>query len=139
MHKEREDGKGGLSEFLPWQPDKLVWLHSTAAAHSCTFPLLLNVEMILELDWRQGGCGGPAHSLAWERALLVANGNRLLLAAWLLLPAPSSHSCRQHSHSQLLNPRCCKFAVSGPAQQKSNPFIWWGIKHAAKFKYFVED
>lgn len=30
MHKEREDGKGGLPEFLPWQPDKLVWLHSTA-------------------------------------------------------------------------------------------------------------
>lgn len=143
MHKEREDGKGGLPEFLPWQPDKFVWLHSTAAARSCTFCLLLKVETFLEPEWRQGGCAGPAHSwphsLARQRAFLVANGHRLLLAAWLFLPDPSSCSCRQPSNNPVINPRCCKFDVAGPAQQKSNPLICWGIKHAAKFKYSVED
>lgn len=61
MHKEREDEKGGLPKFLPWQPDKFIWLRSTAAARSLLFCLLFEAEMFLELEWSPGGCSGPSY------------------------------------------------------------------------------
>jgi len=99
MHKEREEEKGGLLKFLPWQLDKFVWLRSTATAHSCMFCLLFKIEMLLEPEQRPGGSGGPGrkwpHSLARgtsllqgegfaeATAVLVANNTCLLLATWL--------------------------------------------------------
>lgn len=71
---------------------------STAQQQLFHAPPVCYLETFLELEWRQGGCGGPAHSwshtLARQRAFLVANGNSLLLAAWLFLQDPPSSSCR---------------------------------------------
>lgn len=100
-HKEREEEKGGLPKFLPWQCDRFIWLRSTAVVYSLMLGLLFKAELFLELEWRPSGpgCRWP-HGLARgtslfygegfadPNAILVANSECLLLATWLFLPNP---------------------------------------------------
>lgn len=76
----------------------------------------------------------PGRGLSWWHMATVCcllHGSFCQICLLTLVGKPSINP--------VLNLGCCKFAVAGPAQQKSNPLICWEIKHAAKFKYFVED
>lgn len=93
---------------------------AAAAARSCTFCLLLRdiFGAGMETGRVWWSCPQLTAQPARQRAFLVANGNRLLLAAWLFLPDPPSHSCRQPSDNPVLNPTCCKISLAGPIEIK---------------------
>lgn len=143
MHKEREDGKGGLPEFLPWQPDKLVWLAAQQQlVHACSVCYVKQRHFWSWSGDREGvvvlptadHTAWPGRGLSWWQMATdccLLHGSFCQICLLALVGKPSVNP--------VLNPRCCKFAVAGPAQQKSNPLICWEIKRAAKFKSFMED